>query len=70
MDIEGLIVPVLVGLAIEKAVNRMELDFSDVKPTVLSALTIFLIVVVTVNLGKFLATKYHIPGLSELILNT
>lgn len=61
--------PVIVGVAVEKAVNKMELDFSGVMPSVVNALIIFLIVAVTVPLAKWLLTKYPVPGLSALVMS-
>ena len=45
----------------------MEFDMSNVKPTVLSALTILLIVAITVPLSKYLFNRFPVPGLTELI---
>lgn len=45
----------------------MELDMSNVKPTVLTALTVLLLVMVTVPLAKFVLTKYPVPGLTQLV---
>lgn len=45
----------------------MSLDLADIKPSVLNALMIFLIVAITVPLAKFLLNKYRVPGLSDLV---
>jgi hypothetical protein len=45
----------------------MEFDMSDIKPTVLSAVTILLIVAVMVPLSKFLLNRWPIPGLTDLV---
>lgn len=45
----------------------MEFDMSDLKPTVVSALMVLLLVAVTVPLAKFLVNKYPVPGLTDLI---
>ena len=46
------------------------LDFADVKPSVLNALIITLTVVVTLTALKFILAKWHVPGLSEVVLAT
>lgn len=45
----------------------MELDMSNIKPTVLSAITVFLMVAITVPLAKWLLNKYHVPGFTDLV---
>lgn len=45
----------------------MQLDMSNLKPTVLSAITVLLVVMVTVPLAKFALNKYRVPGLTDLI---
>lgn len=45
----------------------MEIDMSNVKPSVVSALTVLLMVVITVPLAKAVTARWYIPGLSELI---
>jgi len=45
----------------------MEFDMSDIKPTVVSALIVFLFVVLTVPLAKWVVNKYPVPGLTDLI---
>lgn len=45
----------------------MEFDFSDVKPSVLNALTILLIVIITVPLAKWAVNRWPVPGLKDLI---
>jgi len=42
-------------------------DFSSVKPSVLNAVIILLIVIITVPLAKYAVTKFPIPGLTPLI---
>lgn len=44
------------------------LDFADVKPSVLNALIITLTVVVMLTALKFILSKVHVPGLSEIVL--
>lgn len=45
----------------------MNIDMSNVKPTVLSALTVLLIVMVTVPLAKVALNRWRVPGLTDLI---
>ncbi len=45
----------------------MELDMSNIKPTVLSAITVFLLVMVTVPLAKWAFNRYPVPGLTDLV---
>lgn len=45
----------------------MELDMSNVKPTVVSAITILLIVMIMVPLAKWTLNKYPVPGLTDLV---
>lgn len=45
----------------------MEFDFSDVKPSVLNALTISLIVIITIPLWKWALNRWPIPGLKDLV---
>lgn len=47
----------------------MELDFADVKPSVLNVVIVTLIVVVTIPLLKALMVRYPVPGLSNLVLS-
>ncbi len=42
------------------------LEMADVKPSVLNFVIVGLIAVTFVVLGKFLFTRYHVPGVSEL----
>lgn len=44
----------------------MDIDMSNVKPTVLSALTVLLIVMITVPLAKFVLNRFPVPGLTDL----
>lgn len=44
-----------------------EFDMADVKPTILSALTVFLLVLITVPLAKVVLNKYQVPGLTNLV---
>lgn len=45
----------------------MNLDFADVKPSVLSWLIVGLMAVTFIAFAKFVMAKYPIPGLSEVI---
>lgn len=45
----------------------VEIDFSNVKPGVLSALTILLIVMITVPLAKYVLNRWRVPGLTDLV---
>lgn len=40
---------------------------SNIKPTLLSAATILLIVVITVPLAKWALNRYPVPGLTALV---
>lgn len=44
-----------------------EIDMSNVKPTVLTAVTILLIVLITVPLAKWALNMYPVPGLTQLV---
>lgn len=43
------------------------LDLADVKPSLLSALTIFVIVAITVPLAKWFFNRYPVPGVTPLV---
>ncbi len=45
------------------------LEMADPKPSVLGFLLVGLMAVTFIILGKFLFTKFHVPGLSELFLS-
>lgn len=45
----------------------MNLDFADVKPSVLSWLIVGLMAVTFIAFFKFVMAKYPVPGLSEVI---
>lgn len=45
----------------------MNLDFADVKPSVVSWLIVGLMAVTFIAFFKFLMTKYPIPGLSQVV---
>lgn len=45
----------------------MELAMSDVKPTVLSFVTVTIMAVTGIVLLKWFVSKYPIPGLSEIV---
>lgn len=47
-----------------------DVDFADLKPSILNAIILTLTVVVTLNLLKFAMAKWPIPGLAPLIQNT
>jgi hypothetical protein len=40
---------------------------SNIKPSILSALTILLIVAITVPLAKWALNRYPVPGLTDLV---
>ncbi len=44
-----------------------KVDMADAKPTVLTALTVFLIIVITVPLAKFALNRWRVPGLTDLV---
>ena len=44
----------------------MEFDFADVKPSVVSFIIVGLLAVSFIVLGKWVTTKYPVPGLTEL----
>lgn len=44
----------------------MTLDFADVRPSLVSWLIVGLMAVTFIVLGKWLFTKYPVPGLSTL----
>lgn len=43
------------------------IDVADVKPTLLSAFTVFCMVAVTVPLAKFVFNKWPVPGITPLV---
>ncbi len=45
----------------------MNLDFADVKPSVLSWVIVGLMAVTFIAFAKFIMTKYPIPGLSQVV---
>lgn len=45
----------------------MKLDFADVKPSILSLITVGLMAVIFISLAKFLLARYPVPGLTEVI---
>lgn len=46
----------------------MELDFADVKPTVLNAIIITLMIAITVPLLKWVTNKYNVfPPFTQLV---
>lgn len=45
----------------------MEFDMSNIKPTVLSAITILLIVAITVPMSKYILNRWPVPGLTDLV---
>lgn len=45
----------------------MEFDFSDIKPSVLNALTIALTVVIMIPLLKYTFNRWPVPGLTDLV---
>lgn len=47
-----------------------DVDFADLKPSILNALVVTLTVVVMLNLLKFAMAKWPVPGLAPLIQNT
>lgn len=42
-------------------------DFADVKPSVVNALIIFMIVAVTVPLAKYIFNRYPVVGVTPLV---
>jgi hypothetical protein len=47
----------------------MDLDFADVKPSVISWLIVGLMAVTFIVLLKYAVQKFPVPGLSEVILS-
>jgi hypothetical protein len=45
----------------------MEVDLGNLKPTVLSALTLLLMIMVIVPVAKYVLNRWQVPGLTELI---
>jgi hypothetical protein len=45
----------------------LEIDMSNIKPSVLSSITILLIVMVTVPLAKWAFNRWPVPGLTDLV---
>lgn len=45
----------------------MDIDMSNVKPTVLSALTLLLMIMLVVPLAKFVLNRWPVPGLTDLV---
>lgn len=43
------------------------IDVADVKPSVLSAFTIFAMVAITVPLAKWLFNRWPVPGVTPLV---
>ena len=46
---------------------NLQLDFADVKPSVLSWIIVGLMAVSFILVAKWALTKYQVPGLSEAI---
>lgn len=44
----------------------MSLDMADVKPSVISFLTVGIMALLFLTLGKYLTAKYNIPGISAI----
>lgn len=44
----------------------MTVDFADVKPSLMNAIVILLIVMVTVPAAKFVFNRFYVPGLTEM----
>jgi hypothetical protein len=42
-------------------------EMSDLKPTVLSALTVTLIVIIMIPLTKYAVNRWRVPGLTDLV---
>lgn len=43
------------------------IEMADLKPSVLTALTVLLIVMITVPLAKWALNRYPVPGLTQLV---
>lgn len=43
------------------------IDVADVKPSVLSALTVFMMVAITVPLAKYFFNRWPVPGVTALV---
>lgn len=46
-----------------------DVDFADLKPSILNLIILLMMIVVAVNLGKFAMAKWPIPGLAPLVQN-
>lgn len=44
----------------------MEVNFADVKPSVLNIVTVTMMAVVGISVGKYLFTRFNVPGLKDL----
>jgi uncharacterized protein (UPF0333 family) len=45
----------------------MDLDFADIKPSLLNAVVILCVVIVGVPLLKFAFNKFNVPGVTQLV---
>lgn len=45
----------------------MVIDMTNIKPSIVSAITVLMLVIITVPLAKAVLARYHVPGLSELV---
>lgn len=48
-------------------VGMLDFDMADIKPSVVNAVIVLLLVAITVPLAKWATTAIYIPGLTELI---
>ena len=46
---------------------EMEFDLSNIKPSVLNALIILGIVIITVPMAKWFFNEHYVPGVTELV---
>jgi hypothetical protein len=44
-----------------------EIDMANIKPSVLSALTLLLLIMVTVPLAKYVLNRWPVVGLTDLV---
>lgn len=44
----------------------MEVHFADVKPSVLNIITVTMMAVVGISVGKYIFNRFQVPGLKDL----
>lgn len=46
----------------------LDVDFADVKPSVINLFLVTLMAIVGITILKFVFTKYPVPGVSEVVM--